>query len=332
MSQLAKIKQFFEEREAISVSAIEKEAKLSKGRLRKILIGEGAMTPLVINRLRPVLENYGFSLGFRSTTISFYNYKGGVGKTTSVLSIGACLAKLGYKVLLVDFDGQANLTRSCGFTSRTRDIFAEEGPQVENYRIVQSGSLKRRIDLITSDIALHEREKDFGNRMDYYELLDKKLQKFKDEYDFILIDNCPGINDFPKLSIMASDYVMIPTQAEWDSIAGIPAAKELLEVFKEEKNRTVPLLGVFVTMYSNNQVAQEISLEELQNAHGDNLMKTIIPRNTAIQQARLTNKDILRYSRASDATKAYMELTEEMLRKLGFDKDKTKTAKAATAK
>ncbi|BDD02093.1 ParA family protein [Persicobacter psychrovividus] len=317
MKELRSIKNFFEERPELPVSVIEKAAKLTKGRLSKILNGSANLTPMVVNKVRPVMAKYGLEIDYRSITISFYNNKGGVGKTTSVLNVAACLAKLGHKVLMVDFDFQSNLTRSCtdGSEKVFQHIFHPDGEEVVKYRVLHNGDKRVKIDLIPSSYELDDDKERLKSDVNYMYLMRNRLEKYKDEYDFILIDNSPG-KSYP--SMAAADYIFVPSHAEGYSVSGMDKVMEQIKEVKFDLNPKLNLLGIFVTSFVGSQSAQQVAMEDLNTYFNDSMLTTFIPRSSVLEQNVLLRKDLMQYGSTSDAGKAYMQLTVEMLNRLDF--------------
>ncbi|MCG8474849.1 MAG: ParA family protein [Cytophagales bacterium] len=307
MSSQDKIKAFLKERDAISISSIEKESGLPATLLSKFLKGNRPLNTSHLKKIIPILEKYGYE-GVQDgcKIIAVVNHKGGVSKTTSTQNIGACLANFGYSVLLVDLDSQANLTENCGIEAEG-NLFDKSGSTPVNIR--------ENLDIIPCDLFLHDKENELRQDLDQWYKVKKRLDPLRVNYDFILIDTAPNLLYFTTNAMVAADEILIPTQAQKNSAGGIGRIMEYLDQINEQLTQNKRIMGIAITQYSALQKAQEIVEENIQDSLGDLVFDQVIPLNSAVQQANLLNQDIFEYQPKSKAAQAYQKLTKEILRR-----------------
>lgn len=187
------------------------------------------------------------------------NQKGGVGKTTTTYNLGWELGKLGKKVLLVDLDSQGNLTMQSGVpvpdrleltiaTLMTRSIYDDELPNKDDTVIIH----KEMIDIMPSNIELSNVELQISNAMSRERILDDILKKYKDDYDFILIDCMPSLQIVPINALVAADKVIIPIIPEFWAVKGIEALFKTIKNVKKRMNEDLEIEGILITKYTPN--------------------------------------------------------------------------------
>ncbi len=248
--------------------------------------------------------------------ISVLNQKGGVGKTTTVINLGAYLAKAGKSVLIVDFDPQGNATSGLGIDknsleSSIYDVLIDGGDisgtiidtEVSNLRILPANT-----DLAATELELAEVEnREFS--------LQKVLKNI--DYDYVLIDCPPSLGLLTVNALTASDYLLIPVQAEYYALEGISQLLDVMQRVKQGPNPNLQLLGVLVTMYDNrNTLAQQVAVE-LNNYFGDKVFKSIVPRNVRLAEAPSYGKAIMDHDKWSKGAKAYKQLSKEVIKRVG---------------
>ncbi|BDD02436.1 ParA family protein [Persicobacter psychrovividus] len=309
--------QFFEDHPELAVASIEKAAGLSNGRLNRIINQHAAVTPLVIERLRPVFKRYGVELERRAKVVSFFNNKNGVGKTTSVLATAICAASMKKEVLMIDLDPQSNLTSVCKVGDHLGHVFSGK-PNC--YRYVHSGQNSRtKIDMISCLYhefwdAIDKMEKD----VDFYDRLDTVLDKYRDEYDLILIDNMPGRSKVPKMALVASDYVAIPTRAEEKSFERLRSMLPEIQEVVNLKNPKLKVVSIFTTMYEADNKDHRL-LYEANCIALPSMTNIKIPQALTSIDEELGDHNFLRTGKKNSVVRAYMELTVELLNNMGLD-------------
>lgn len=244
--------------------------------------------------------------------IAFSNHKGGVGKTTSVASIGAGLADKGKRVLLLDLDAQANLTLSLyGQKELERDL-ADAIKEGTSLPVV---NIKKKLDLAPASPALAEIEdylKDAKDGKEY--ILKNLLEPLLPSYDFVLLDCPPSLGRIVVNAFVASTEVYIPLSAEPLPLNGLGMIEEVIGLVKKAHNSQLSLSGIFVTKYRGR--ALEKSVEgTLREKYGSIVFKTLIRENIAIAEAPLSGEDILEYAPSSNGAKDYKELVKEILKR-----------------
>jgi len=252
----------------------------------------------------------------------FVNQKGGVGKTTSAINIGAFLADAGKKSLLIDFDAQANLSSGIGASPPKPGIYELLCDEVTPDQAVRKTAVKN-LDVIPADTDLsgaavemieHQNEKFF--------FLKKAIAPLKDKYDFILIDCPPSLGQLTMNGLAAADSVLIPMQCEYFAMEGL---KQLLITVKDVHKIYNPALkigGVFFTMYDpRTRLANDVI--KLVSAHYKEMVfNTIIPRNIRLSEAPSEGMPISLYDPQCPGARAYAALAQEMLRRERSSEDK----------
>jgi chromosome partitioning protein len=246
--------------------------------------------------------------------ISFANQKGGVGKTTTTISIGSGLAAKGKKVLLVDLDPQSNLTSGIGIDKMreyksTYDVLIQDheisnvflSTDIPNLFIVPS-----RIDLAASEIEL-------VSKISREKILKEKLEKVKDDFDYILIDCPPSLGLLTINSLVASDGVVIPVQCEYFALEGISQLINTVNLVKKSLNPDLDVSGVVMTMFDARTKLSVEVVNEVQKYFKEKLFNTIIPRNVRISESPSFGKPIDKYDPSSIGAKSYTKLAEEFL-------------------
>lgn len=198
--------------------------------------------------------------------ISIANQKGGVGKTTSSIELGACFQKKGYKVLLIDLDQQANLSRYTSANVSADGIYNVLKGEADIAEAIQHTN---EFDVLSASEELSKADKEFGGYRDAL-ILKKSLRPINDIYDIILIDNNPARNRLLDMTYIASDYIIIPAEAEEGSIYGIRAIFKDLKAFKEDGFSDAEILGVILTKvektgmheYGEEQIKEVLSSED----------------------------------------------------------------------
>lgn len=247
-----------------------------------------------------------------SKIIAVSNHKGGVGKTTSVINIGAGLAKLGKKVLLIDLDAQANLTQSLGV-----DATDLEG----NIYTVISGSskpkpiaIKDKLDLIPSTLDLSGAEVELVGEVGGEYILREVLEPLRKQYDYILIDCPPSLGLLTINALTGADEVLIPLQAQYLATQGLAKLTEVIDRIKKRLNKKLKVGGVVLTQYDNRKVLNRNVAESLKSGLEERVYKTRIRENVALAEAPAKGLDIFRYQPKSFGAEDYLALSKEIIK------------------
>jgi chromosome partitioning protein len=251
--------------------------------------------------------------------ITFTNQKGGVGKTTTCVNLSAYIAKLGYKVLLVDLDPQGNASSGVAAlkTKGTPSVYSvlsgqmeiEDRGLIQHTKVEGLDVLPSTIDLAGAEIELAKIGREQG------EILAKKLAPAKELYDYIMIDCPPSLGLLTVNSLTASDSVLIPIQCEFFALEGLSQLINTVKIIKRALNPSLEIEGVLLTMYDPRSKLTIQVADEIKKYFNDKLFDTKIPRNIRLAEAPSFGLPILLYDKRSQGGRAYEELANEFLRK-----------------
>jgi chromosome partitioning protein len=244
-----------------------------------------------------------------SKVISISNHKGGVGKTTSAINIGAGLNKLGKKVLLIDLDPQANLSQSLGLIDQDRNIY---GAIRGEYKL-EPISILKGLDLIPSTLDLSGAEVELSGEAGREYILRELIEPLRGSYDFIIIDSPPSLGLLTINSFTASDEILIPLQAQYLALQGLAKLMEVIEKIQKRLNKDLKLGGVIVTQYDNRKVLNRDVVSTIETHFKDEVFKTKIRDNIALAEAPTQGVDIFRYNPKSYGAEDYLSLCKELL-------------------
>lgn len=247
--------------------------------------------------------------------IAVTNQKGGVGKTTTTINLGACLAHLGKKVLLIDIDPQGNTTSGLGVRK----------PSIKRciYDVLVSGFSMDAIILPTevpnlyvapSSIQLAGAEIELVPSMSREDKLRQRMEHIRDEYDYCFIDCPPSLGLLTVNALTAADSVLVPIQCEYYALEGLSQLVNTVKLVQRHLNKSLRLEGALLTMYDprTNLAAQVVS--EVKAYFGSQVYETIIPRNVRLSEAPSHGKSIIHYDPRSKGAEVYMQLAEEVLK------------------
>ena len=250
--------------------------------------------------------------------ISCSNMKGGTGKTTTVNSLSAQLARKGYRVACLDLDPQSNLTIGFGIDPQQLehsmfDVLAPQSLPLEKILVEKEGLAvaPAHMDMVRLEmqlVSLYGRET----------LLSKKLVPLKDHFDVILIDCPPSLNIFTINALCASDYVIIPIQcSSYYALYGIAQLLESINWVQQELNPALQVLGVALTMENRTRISTQI-MEEVKRQFNDLVFDTVVRQNVKLSEAPAMGASIYSYAAASQGADDYAKLAQEVVKRAGL--------------
>ena len=246
--------------------------------------------------------------------ISVANQKGGVGKTTTTVNLSTILAKKGKKVLLIDTDPQGNATSGLGVSKDVElsvyDILIGE---TEFDETLQETAIKN-LKVCPSNISLAGAEVQLVSMMSREQRLKTKLDKIKDQYDYILIDCPPSLGLVTLNAFTASDSVLIPVQCEYFALEGLGQLLNTVNLVKKHLNKNLEIEGALLTMYDARTNLSNQVVKEVKKYFEDKVYKTVIPRNVRLSEAPSYGMPITVYDPRSKGAKAYEKFAKELLK------------------
>lgn len=246
--------------------------------------------------------------------IAITNQKGGVGKTTTAINLGACLARLGKKVLLLDIDPQGNTTSGVGIRRPAikRCIYDVLVSGLPLDAVIMPTGIEN-LWLAPASIQLAGAEIELVPSMSREEKLRQQMQLIRDEFDYVLIDCPPSLGLLTVNALTAADSVLVPIQCEYYALEGLSQLVNTIKLVQRHLNKNLKLEGALLTMYDprTNLAAQVVS--EVKAYFGSQVYNTIIPRNVRLSEAPSHGKSILDYDPRSKGAETYMQLAQEVL-------------------
>jgi chromosome partitioning protein len=246
--------------------------------------------------------------------VALANQKGGVGKTTTAINLGASVAACERRVLLVDLDPQSNATSGIGVTEANPsmyDVLIENMPLRDIIQPTEIPTLflaPSSVDLVGAEVELRD-----AIGREYY--LKRVLEPIAAEYDYILIDSPPSLGLLTVNGLTAANSVLVPLQAEYFALEGVSQLLATIDRVKSAVNPSLDIEGIVLTMYDERiNLARQVS-EEVRNHFGDKVYKTVIPRNVRLSEAPSFGKPIILYDIRSRGSEAYVSLAREFIQR-----------------
>ncbi|MGL5405707.1 MAG: ParA family protein [Propionibacteriaceae bacterium] len=247
--------------------------------------------------------------------ISMCNQKGGVGKTTTTINLGAALVETGRRVLLVDFDPQGSLSVGLGVNPHTLDVSVYNVLLSKEYGVadVIHQTTVENLDIMPSNIDLSAAEVQLVSEVAREQVLTRLLEKVKDQYDVILIDCAPSLGLLTINALTASDYVVMPLECEYFALRGIAMLTETITKVQDRLNPNLQILGILGTMYDARTLHSREVLERVVDAFGEQVFHTVIRRTIKFPETTVAGEPITTYASSSPGAAAYRSLAKEVL-------------------
>lgn len=251
--------------------------------------------------------------------ISMVNQKGGVGKTTSTINLGAALAEAGRRVLLVDFDPQGALSAGFGANPHELDLTVYNvmmDRKVDIREVIQSTEFEN-IDLLPANIDLSAAEVQLVNEVAREQVLASALRKVDNDYDVILIDCQPSLGLLTVNALTASHGVIIPLICEFFALRAVALLVDSIEKVQDRLNPKLEIDGVLATMFDSRTLHSKEVLARIIDAFGDKVFDTVIKRTVKFPDASVSAEPILSYASNHPGAEAYRQLARELISRGG---------------
>lgn len=246
--------------------------------------------------------------------ISVANQKGGVGKTTTAVTLSSMLAKKGKKVLLVDIDPQGNATSGLGIDKFLEhsiyDVIINDAKMEDTIKQTDSKNLK----VCPSNINLAGAEVELVSMMSREHRLKEKIDEVKEQFDYIIIDCPPSLGLITLNAFTASNSVLVPIQCEYYALEGLGQLVNTINLVKKHLNRELEIEGALLTMYDIRTKLSNQVVEEVKGYFNDKVYKTVIPRNIRLTEAPSFGMAITEYDPKSKGAKAYDKFAKEFIK------------------
>ncbi|MDR0991187.1 MAG: ParA family protein [Propionibacteriaceae bacterium] len=252
-----------------------------------------------------------------AVVIALCNQKGGVGKTTTTINLGAALVELGRRVLLVDFDPQGSLSVGLGINPHSLDITIYNllvGPRLDPHGVVVNSSMLG-LDILPANIDLSAAEVQLVSEVAREYTLSRVLEPLKADYDVILIDCAPSLGLLTVNALTAADGVIIPLEAEFFALRGVAMLTDTINKVTERLNPQLELVGILGTMFDGRTLHNREVMERVIEAFGDKVFHVAIRRTVKFPETTVAGEPITTYASGSPAAEQYRHLAREVLQR-----------------
>jgi chromosome partitioning protein len=249
-----------------------------------------------------------------TTTLAIVNQKGGVGKTTTAINLGAGLGALERRVLLVDCDPQGNATRGLGAKAEPPHLYHALTGEADLAATIRTSGFPN-LDLVPAQRDLVGVEVEFVGEPAWEERLKILLRQLDGRYDTILLDCPPSLGHLTVSALTAADGVIVPLQCEYFALEGISELVSTVERVQGSLNRRLAIAGILLTMYDDRTNLSRDVAEEIRRHFGAKVFETIVPRNIRLAEAPSHGLPIFQYDIKSRGAEAYLALAREYLRR-----------------
>ena len=250
-----------------------------------------------------------------ATIISMCNQKGGVGKTTSTINMGACLAEYGRKVLLVDLDPQGALSAGLGLTHDDIEDTIYDG-MLDSHNSIHSAIQHTGVpglDLVPANIDLSAAEIQMVNEVGREHTLARALRPVRRDYDFIIIDCQPSLGLLTVNALACSQGVIIPMECEFFSLRGLALLTDTVEKVSDRINFDLEVMGILVTMFDRRTKHAREVMSRVVDYFGDKVFDTVITRTVRFPETSVAGEPITTWAPSSPAAQQYRNLAKEVI-------------------
>lgn len=249
-----------------------------------------------------------------SLVIAITNQKGGVGKTTTTINLGAALAELGRRTLLVDMDPQSALSGGLGLDSHDlrqtiyNVLLDSKVPIQEAVR-----SVRPNLDVVPSSIDLAAAEVELMSAIGREHVLKEALAPIRDQYDYVLIDAPPSLGLLTINTLTAADQVIIPLQCEYLALRGMRFLLDTISKIQGKVNPNLEIRGILGTLYNTRTIHAQEVMDEIRSLFGDKVFDVVIKSSIRFAEAPVVHQPIIEYDPDHDGAVAYRKLAEEIV-------------------
>jgi len=247
------------------------------------------------------------------TVIAVANQKGGVGKTTVTVNLGAALAERGKKVLLIDLDPQGNLTMAVGLNppelkETVYDLLVK--PEQVAAKVVQHLPHQEGVEIIPANIDLSGAELELVGKVGREQILKEHIAEIEGSYDYILIDCSPSLSVLTVNALTAAGFVLIPVECEYFALKGMERLLSTIREVKRRVNHRLEIIGIVPNKYDPRTLHSREVMEVMEREYGDLLIRVSIRRRISLVDAAVGARSVIEYSRHSDVAESFRQLAE----------------------
>ncbi len=247
--------------------------------------------------------------------VALANQKGGVGKTTTAINLGASLAACERKVLLIDLDPQANATSGLGLSkNEPQSMYGVLLDGIGLRGVIRESELPA-LHVAPSSVDLVGAEVELSNADERQFRLRKAIEPVTADYDYILIDSPPSLGLLTVNGLTAANSVLVPMQCEYFAMEGVSQLLNTIERVRESLNPSLEIEGIALTMYDDRMNLARQVAQEVRTHFGEKVYETVIPRNVRLGEAPSFGKPIILYDIRSRGSEAYVSLAKEFIRR-----------------